>query len=152
MPKIDLGAIPSIEGSSYPAALAGAVKGRFYQRLTQAAGLTQFGVNIVRMEPGAASSIRHWHENEDEFVIVLDGALMLIEDGGETHLVAGDCASFPAGVPNGHHLVNRSAASASFLVVGTRAATERCHYPDDDLAYSKTAAGFTFTHKDGAPY
>jgi uncharacterized cupin superfamily protein len=152
MPKIDLAAIPSVEGSSYPPELAGAVNGRFSQRLTQAAALTQFGVNIVRMEPGAASSIRHWHENEDEFLIVLNGALVLIEDGGETPLVAGDCASFPAGVPNGHHLINRTEASASFLVVGTRAATERCHYPDDDLAYARTAAGFTFTHKNGAPY
>jgi uncharacterized cupin superfamily protein len=152
MPKIDRSAIPFVEGSSYPAALAGVVKGRAYQRLTQAAGLTQFGVNIVSMEPGAASSIRHWHENEDEFALILDGTLMLVEDGGEVALSAGDCASFPAGAANGHHLVNRSDKPASFLIVGTRAVTERCHYPDVDLAYAKTAEGFTFTHKDGSPY
>jgi uncharacterized cupin superfamily protein len=152
MPKVDLAAIPSIEGSTYPAALAGAVRGRFYQRLTQAAGLTQFGVNIVRLEPGAASSIRHWHDNEDEFAMVLDGTLVLVEEGAETALAAGDCASFPAGVANGHCLVNRSGRPATFLIVGTRAPTERCHYPDTDLAYARTAEGFTFTHKDGSPY
>jgi uncharacterized cupin superfamily protein len=152
MPKIDLAAIPSVEGSSYPAAVAGAVKGRAYQRLTAAAGLTQFGVNIVHMAPGASSSIRHWHDNEDEFALVLDGTLMLVEDGGEVPLVAGDCASFPAGVANAHHLVNRSDKPASFLIVGTRAKTERCHYPDEDLAYVRTTEGFTFTHKDGSPY
>jgi uncharacterized cupin superfamily protein len=152
MPKIDLDAIPFARGSSYPAALAGVVKGRLSRRLTQAAGLTQFGVNIIRLEPGAASSIRHWHENEDEFALVLDGTLSLVEDGGETTLVAGDCAGFPAGVPNGHHFVNRSDKPAAFLIVGTRAKTERAHYPDDDLAYARTAEGFTFTHKDGSPY
>jgi uncharacterized cupin superfamily protein len=152
MPKIDRAAIPFVEGSSYPTALAGAVNGRFYQRLTQAGGLTQFGVNIVRMEPGASSSIRHWHDNEDEFALVLDGTLLLVEEDRKTTLVAGDCAAFPAGVPNAHHLVNVSGKPASFLIVGTRAPTERCHYPDDDLAYVRTKDGFTFTRKDGSPY
>lgn len=152
MPGIDRNAIPFLEGSTYPAELAGAVAGRWSQRLTQPAGLTQFGVNIVRLDPGAASSIRHWHENEDEFAIVLEGEITLVDDAGATLLGVGDCASFPAADRNGHHLVNRSAAPATFLVVGTRAATETCHYPDADLLYTRDARGFRFTHKDGTPY
>ncbi|MFL5033683.1 MAG: cupin domain-containing protein, partial [Microvirga sp.] len=108
MPKIDIAAIPVRERTGYPPPYAEAVKGRLFQALGDAAGLTQFGVNLVRLKPGAASSQRHWHENEDEFLIVLEGELVLVEDEGETILRAGDTAGFKAGVPNGHHLLNRT--------------------------------------------
>jgi uncharacterized cupin superfamily protein len=152
MPKIDLLAIPAVASTGYPGVLARAVDGRSYQRLTDAAGLTQFGVNICHLLPGAASSIRHWHENEDEFAMVLDGELTLVENEGETILRKGDCAGFKAGVANGHHLINRSNQSAAFLIVGTRAETETAHYPDVDLHFVKDANGSRFTRKDGTSY
>ncbi len=152
MPKLDLSAIPQRGGTSYPAPFAAAMQGRTYQRLGDAGVLTQFGVNICRLAPGAWSSQRHWHENEDEFVMMLSGELVLVEDDGEHPMCPGDCATFKAGVSNGHHLVNRSGAEAAFLVVGTRAGTEHAHYPDIDLAYAMDAAGRRFTRKDGRPY
>jgi uncharacterized cupin superfamily protein len=152
MPKLDLAAIPAVESTGYPGALAEIVRGRSYQRLTGAAGLTQFGVNICRLKPGAASSIRHWHENEDEFVMMLEGELVLIENEGETVMRPGDCAGFKAGVANGHHLINRSGKDAAFLVVGTRATYENAHYPDVDLHFVKDASGSRYTHKDGTAY
>jgi uncharacterized cupin superfamily protein len=152
MPRLDRASIPFVESTGYPPALAGAVRGRSYQRLTQAGGLTQFGANICRLAPGAASSIRHWHENEDEFAMMIEGELVLIENEGETIMRAGDCAAFPAGVANGHHFVNRSDRPAAFLIVGARAGTETAHYPDVDLTFVKDAAGAHYTHKDGTPY
>ena len=104
------------------------------------------------LEPGALSSLRHWHLNEDEFVMVLSGELVMIEDEGETLLRPGDCATHKAGVANGHHLVNRASANASFLVVGTRAATDRAHYPDVDMLALKDEGGSRFVHRDGSPY
>ena len=102
--------------------------------LAKAVGLNQFGVNHVTLEPGACSSLRHWHEGEDEFVLVLTGAVVLIDENGEHLLEAGDYAGFPAGAPNAHHLVNTSAVPASLLVVGTRKRGEdRIHYPDDGI-------------------
>jgi uncharacterized cupin superfamily protein len=103
------------------------VEGRSRKRLGRAAGLTHFGVNICTLKPGAASSQRHWHENEDEFVYVLEGEVVLREDGGETVLKPGDAAAWKAGVPNGHCLINRSDRNAVFIEVGTRASTERAH-------------------------
>jgi uncharacterized cupin superfamily protein len=152
MPKIDVAAVLSKSGSGYPGSFADAVRGRSYQNLGDAAGLTQYGVRICRLEPGAWSSQRHWHENEDEFIMMLEGELVLVEDDGEHVMRPGDCAAWKAGTPNGHHLVNRSPERASFLVVGTRAATETAHYPDIDLRYVKDASGGRYTHKDGAPY
>jgi uncharacterized cupin superfamily protein len=152
MPKIELGEVPIRSHTYYPAPFDAAVKGRSWQALGEAAGLTQFGVNLARLKPGAASSQRHWHENEDEFLIVLEGELVLIEDEGETVLRPGDAAGFKAGVPNGHHLINRSDRDGVFLVVGTRAPTERGHYPDIDLVFEKTAAGSRFTNKGGKPF
>lgn len=108
--------------------------GRHEAQLAKRVGVGQFGVNHVILEPGAVSSLRHWHEGEDEFVQVLSGELVLIDENGEHRLAAGDYAGFPAGAANGHHLVNRSAAPASFLAVGTRLrGTETIHYPDDVL-------------------
>jgi uncharacterized cupin superfamily protein len=152
MPKLDLTAIPFVESTGYPAPMSEVVRGRSYQRLTGAAGLTQFGVNFCRLAPGAASSIRHWHENEDEFALMVEGELVLIEEGGETVMTPGDCAGFKAGVPNGHHFVNRTDRPAMFLIVGTRAVTDAAHYPDVDLHYAKDASGGHYTHKDGSPY
>ncbi|GIX15107.1 MAG: transcriptional regulator [Paracoccaceae bacterium] len=151
MPRIDIAAIDWAGGSGYPAPFAARVAGRFRKRLGNAAGLTQFGVNLTRLEPGAMSALRHWHENEDEFVYVLEGELVLVEEGGETRLTPGDAAAFKAGVANGHHLVNRSDRPALYLEIGTRAARERAHYPDDDLAAVKDAGGYRFTRKDGTP-
>jgi uncharacterized cupin superfamily protein len=153
MPKIDIAKIPLQKGSGkYPAPFCPPLEGREKLSLGRAAGLTQFGVNITRLKPGAASALRHWHEQEDEFVYMLEGELALIEDDGETILRAGEAAGFKAGVANGHHFVNRTNNDAVFLVVGTRAAQERAHYPDDDLAYQFDGKKFTFTHKSGEPY
>ena len=120
MPKIDITKIKEVSGSFYPPALGETCRGRHWKRLGDAAGLTQFGANLVRVEPGAWSSLRHWHEEEDEFLIMVSGELVLIEDEGESVMRAGDCAGFPMKSGNGHHLVNRSTEDGVFLVVGTR--------------------------------
>jgi uncharacterized cupin superfamily protein len=123
--------------SGLPASIPSPVKselfaGKHEARLGTAVGLTQFGVNHLTLEPGAASAFRHWHEGEDEFVFVLSGELVLIDDNGEHMLIAGSFAGFPAGRANAHHLVNRSSAPASFLAAGTRkVGVETIHYPDD---------------------
>ena len=124
MPKLDLSQIPFQGGSSYPGKLAEATAGRFVQRLGDAGGLTQYGVNMVRLEPGGMSSLRHYHMEQDEFALMVDGELILIDDDGEHVMRAGDCASWPAGDPNGHHLVNRTDKPAHFLVIGTHTPTE----------------------------
>jgi uncharacterized cupin superfamily protein len=152
MPKIDIAALPLDTATNYPAPFNKAVEGRARKRLGKAAGLTQFGVNLCTLKPGAASSQRHWHENEDEFVYVLAGEVVLCEDGGETVLKPGDAAGWQAGVPNGHCLVNRSDRDAVFLEVGTRAKTERAHYSDIDMMVVRDHREFRYTHKNGAPY
>jgi uncharacterized cupin superfamily protein len=152
MPKIDIAKLPVESGSTYPEPLNRVAAGRLRKRLGNAAGLDQFGVNLTTLKPGAASSLRHWHHNEDELVYVLEGEVTLIEDGGETLLKPGDAAGFKAGVANGHHLVNKSARDAVYLEIGTRAKHERADYPDVDLVMSRDDAGGHFTHKDGKPY
>lgn len=152
MPKIDIKKILVDTGTTYPAPFRKTVAGRHKQKLGNVVGLTQFGVNLIRLKPGAASALRHWHEQEDEFVYVVEGELTLVENEGETLLRAGEAAGFKAGAANGHHLVNRSQRDGVFLVVGTRAAQERTHYPDDDLAYEYDGTSFTFTNKSGEPY
>ncbi len=152
MPKIDYHKMTVKTGTIYPAPFAARMKGRNKSSLGSQAGLTQFGVNLTELEPGAMSALRHWHEHEDEFVYVLAGELTLIDDAGETPLKAGDSAGFKAGEPNGHHLVNKSQEPAVYLEIGSRSNEERAHYPDDDLAFAKTQDGFEFTHKDGTPY
>ena len=152
MPRIDLTALPARSGSTYPEPYAGIVAGREWQSLGDAAGLTQFGVNLMRLRPGAASSARHWHEQEDEFVYMIEGELVLVEDEGETIVKPGDAAGFKAGVANGHHLVNRSDRDAVFLVVGTRAQRECCHYSEIDLVHHQDGDRYLLTHKSGAPY
>ena len=152
MPKIELSALPVHSRTVYPAPFAGIVDGREWRSLSDPVGLTQFGVNLVRLKPGAASSARHWHEQEDEFVYVVEGELVLVENDGETVVKPGDAAGFKAGVPNGHHLVNRSDRDAVFLVVGTRAQRERCHYSEIDLVHEQDGDRYRLTHKSGAPY
>ena len=152
MPKLDIKKIPFDTSTNYPAPFDKAVEGRARRRLGKAAGLTQFGVNLCTLKPGAASSQRHWHENEDEFVYVLSGEVVLVEDGGETVLKSGDAAGWKAGVPNGHCLINRSSRDAVFIEVGSRAAQERAHYSDIDMQVVRDHREFRYLHKNGAPY
>jgi len=123
-------------------------KGRHY-RVGTLASLTQFGVNLTTLTPDAFSSLRHWHENQDEFVFLLEGELTLIEDEGETVLRPGDAAGFKAGVANGHHLVNRSNSDAVYLEIGTRTLRERAHLSDVDLVVVADEAGVHYSRKDG---
>jgi len=152
MPKIDIGKLRLDTRRGYPPPHDERVAGRSKKRLGDAAGLTQFGVNLTTLKPASASALRHWHENEDEFVYVLAGELTLIEDEGETLLKAGDAAGFKAGVKNGHHLVNKSNRDAVFLEIGTRSKHERAEYPDVDLVAVRDETGGGYTHKDGKPY
>ena len=150
MSRLDLSSIPVVGGTGYPEPFAELVDGRTKQALGDAGGLTQFGVNLVELQPGAASSQRHWHSHEDEFVMVVSGELVLVTDEGETLMRAGDCAAFPAGKPNGHHLINRSWGQGVFLCVGSRMKEDVASYPDVDLRYD--GATNSYTHKDGTPY
>jgi len=152
MGKVDFATVPIITGSIYPAPYAEQMAGRSSLRLGQAGGLTQFGANLVILESGARSSLRHWHAHEDEFVMVTEGELMLVQDAGETPMQVGDCAAFPAGAPNGHCFINRTDVEARFLVVGTKANPEFASYPDDDLKVEMRDGSATFTHHDGTPY
>ncbi len=134
MPKLDLAALPVRTGSGYLLPYQEPVLARSWQAVAAAGGVTQFGANLVTLAPGAWSSQRHWHSHEDEMVVMLSGEAVLVEDGGETRLGPGDIACFPAGVPNGHHLQNRSALPCIFLAVGTDHVTvDECHYPDIDM-------------------
>ena len=149
MPKIDLSALPYREGSSYPAPHDAAMAGRRQKKLGDGAGLTQFGANLVRLAPGAMSSLRHWHVHQDEFLVVTEGTLTLIDDHGATPLAPGDCCAFPAGDPNGHHIVNRSDTEGAFVVVGTRTERETGWYCDVDMKVDADAEGMRFTRRDG---
>ena len=149
MPKLDIAAVEVTNRTGYPPPYAEPMAKRWYRRLAPAAGLEDFGVSHVVLEPGGLSSQRHWHEGEDEFVVMLAGEAVLVEEDGETLLRAGDCAAWKKGVPNGHHLVNRSDSPCTFIAVG-RVVTTDCHYPDIDM-HLDSASG-RFTHKDGTPY
>ena len=150
MPKIDLRAVPLRKGTGYPAEFNAQCAQRTRRRLGDAGGLVDFGVNLMTLPPGGWSSQRHWHSHEDEFVYVLDGELTLVEDHGETVLVAGECAAFPKGTGNGHHLQNRSATSAVYLEVGSRDPNDLTTCSDIDMMSSN--ADGRFTRKDGTPY
>lgn len=150
MPKVDIAATPEHKGSGYPAPFHEACAERVRKRLGDAAGLSDFGVNLLRLPPGAWSSQRHWHNIEDEFVYVLSGEVTLITDAGEQILRAGDCAGFPKNTPNGHHIVNRSGADATMLEIGTRTEADVTTYPDIDLKYDPAQGGYV--HRDGALY
>ena len=150
MPKIDIAAVPERKGSGYPAPFDAPCAERVRQRLGNAGGLTDFGVNLMHLPPGSWSSQRHWHSHEDEFVYLLEGELVLIENGGETVLRAGDCAAYPKGSGNGHHMINRSVAVAVYLEVGTRSPADLTTCSDIDMKSS--SADGRFVHKDGTPY
>jgi uncharacterized cupin superfamily protein len=152
MPRIDIANLPIDDGSTYPEPFKHVVMGRGRKRLGVAASLDQFGVNLTTLKPGAASSLRHWHEKEDELVYILDGEVILIEDGGETVLRAGDAAGFKANVPNGHHLINKTDRDVVLLEIGTRSKRERAEYPDVDLRVIRDETGGRYTHKNGQPY
>ena len=152
MPKLDLTKVPLKTGSIYPVPYADLMAGRASLRLGEAGGLTQFGVNLVTLQPGALSSLRHWHLVEDEFVMITAGACVLVEDGGETLMRTGDCAAFAANTPDGHHFLNRSTSPASFLVIGSKAPREVVTYSDVDLVVTMTEGRADFSYKDGSSY
>lgn len=148
MPKIDLEAIEQVNRTGYPAPFDEPVAERWYRRLAPASRLTAFGASHVTLRPGAWSSQRHWHVGEDEFLVMIAGEAVLVDDDGEHVLRAGDCAAFPMNDRNGHHLQNRSDADCTFVVVsaGEQAGGD---YPDIDMRF--TAEG-TYVHNDGTPY
>jgi uncharacterized cupin superfamily protein len=150
MPKIDIAAVPKIQGTRYPPQFNAPCAERVRQRVGSAGELTDFGVNLVRLPPGNFSSQRHWHSHEDEFVWVLEGELTLIEDVGESALRASDCAAFPKGSSNGHHMINRSNAPAVYIEIGSRHPADLTTCSDIDMMSSN--ADGRFAHKDGTPY
>ena len=149
--RIDITKLPIITGSGYPTPFDLPCATRARQRLGDAAGLTDFGVNLMRLPPGAWSSQRHWHSAEDEFVYIVDGEVVLVTDTGEELLRPGDCAGFKAGVKDGHHLQNRSDREAVLLEVGSRrVAEDEGEYPDIDMRFLKNDEGYA--HRDGTLY
>jgi len=147
LPKLDLDTIPQTNATGYPAQYADVVQGRWYRRLAPASGISDFGFSHVTLKPGAWSSQRHWHEGEDEFLVMLSGAAVLIEDDGEHPLVPGDCVAWAKGVRNGHHVINRSDSDCTFLAMGA-GEDAGGEYSDIDMKF--TAGGYV--HKDGTPY
>lgn len=148
MPKIDVEAVEATNKTSYPDPFGAPMGRRWYRRLAPAAGLFDFGISHVVLQPGGISSQRHWHEEVDEFLVILSGEAILVEDEGETLLRAGDCAAFPKGKGNGHQLRNDGTVECIFVAVG--ASHGHCHYPDIDLDWDDEAGGYR--HKDGRPY
>lgn len=148
MPKIDISSIPQTNATGYPAPFDKEVEGRWYRRLAPVTGLMQMGASHVVLKPGAWSSQRHWHEDEDELVIMLSGEAVLIEDDGECVLRAGDVAAFPAGVKNGHHLQNRSQSDCIFIAIGTGDRSQGGGYSDIDMTFGEDG----YFHMDGTPY
>jgi uncharacterized cupin superfamily protein len=147
------GAAPKAKPSSYPEPYASRVAGREKRPLGDVFGLSNFGVNLTRLKPGAISSVRHAHTRQDEFIYVLEGHPTLITDAGETPLAPGMCAGFRAGTGNAHHLVNRSPADVVYLEIGDRAPGDAASYPDDDLAVSQApGGGWVFSRRDGTPF
>ncbi|MEM0980453.1 MAG: cupin domain-containing protein [Cyanobacteria bacterium P01_H01_bin.58] len=144
---IDLNAVPQKTGSAYPSMFQAQVQGRTKQKVGEAAGLKNFGVNWVTLAPRAASALRHWHEQQDEFIYMVAGELTLITDDGEQVLTPGMMAGFPAGEANGHHVVNRSQVEAVYIEVGDRTSPEIVHYPDDDLQARQQDGSWQFTNK-----
>ena len=148
MPKLDLEAIPQTNATGYPPEYADKVQGRHYRRLAPASGIADFGASHVVLDPGAWSSQRHWHEGEDEIVVMLAGEAVLVDDAGEHVMRPGDIAAFPKGDGNGHVLQNRSATPCIFVAIGKPAATD-CHYPDIGMHLTD---GRGFHRKDGSEF
>jgi len=151
-PAIEPSTVEAHTGSGYPAPFDADCARREKRRLGDAFGLTQFGVNLVRLSPGQWSSQRHWHSREDEFAMVLEGELVLVTESSEQTVGPGMVMGFKAGNPDGHHLVNRSDRDAVYLEVGTRDAMDECDYPDIDMLLRIVGGRDRFVHKDGMPY
>ncbi|HUO93556.1 MAG TPA: cupin domain-containing protein [Rhizomicrobium sp.] len=149
MPKIDIGSVPERKGSGYPAPFHEPCATRVRKPLGDAGGLSDFGVNLLLLPPGAWSSQRHWHSGEDEFVYVLEGEVVMVTDKGEETLRAGDWAAFPKNLADGHQLINRGTKPARVLEAGSRSHDDVCIYSDIDMKVDDTNG---FTHKDGRPY
>jgi len=146
-------AAPRGKPTNYPEPFASRMRGREKRPLGDVFGLTNFGVNLTRLAPGAMSALRHAHSKQDEFVYILEGHPTLVTDAGETALAPGMCAGFKAGTGDGHQLVNRSAQDVVYLEVGDRTPGDQGTYPDDDLQAALGPDGkWRFTHKDGRPY
>jgi len=148
--RIDLAKLPVITGTLYPPPFDEPCRARERTRLGDAAGLAQYGVNLVRLKPGAWSSQRHWHIAQDEFIYILSGEVTLVTNAGAEILRAGDCAGFKAGDQDGHHLQNRSSADVTFLEMGTRLPDDAAYYSDIDMMVA--AGGGGYGHRDGSPY
>jgi uncharacterized cupin superfamily protein len=148
MPKIDLDTIEQVNRTGYPAPYHQEVAGRWYRRLAPATGLTDFGASHVVLNPGAWSSQRHWHNGEDEFLVMLSGEAVLVEDDGRSVLRPGDVAAWPKGSTNGHHLRNESDKDCAFVVIGGATNTGG-GYSDIDMVFTPEG---TYAHKDGTPY
>jgi uncharacterized cupin superfamily protein len=151
MPKIDLAKIPWTNNASYPKEFAYAIAGREKQKVGDAIGLTQFGVNIARIKPKSKSALRHWHTSEDEFIYMLEGELVLHENDGEIVLRPGDAAGWRANGGIGHCLINRTDRDALYLEVGTRSKSEYVHYPDVDFVMQRDESGRRWSRKNGEP-
>lgn len=150
MPKINIATVPVRPGSGYPPPFDAPCATRTRRRLGDVGGLSDFGVNLMTLPPGGWSSQRHWHSHEDEFVFVLEGELILVEDDSETVLRAGDCAAFAKGTGNGHHMINRSSTTALYLEVGSRQPQDLTTCSDIDMMSANSDG--RFVHKDGTPY
>jgi uncharacterized cupin superfamily protein len=148
MPKVDLQAIEEVNRTGYPPPFDEDVAGRWYRRLAPPSGLTELGASYVRLEPGAWSSQRHWHNGEDELVVMLSGEAVLVEDDGETVMKPGDVAAWPKGNSNGHHLINRSDRPCTFVAIGAGENTGG-GYSDVDLIFNPDGS---YAHRDGTPY
>jgi len=152
LPALDPAAVPEVRRVGYPEPFRSRMGDRVKRRLGDACALTQFGVNLVTLAPGGQSALRHWHTLEDEFVYVLDGEVVLVTDAGEQMLAAGMCSGYPAGSRDAHHFINRSAAPARYLEIGTRVKGDMSLYPDDDLMWRDDGDGKYAAHKDGRKY
>ena len=148
MPKVELEAIEAVNTTGYPPPFDQPVAGRWQRRVGDSAGLTELGARHVVLEPGAWSSQRHWHDGEDELLVMLSGRATLIEDEGESEVTAGDILAWPMGSRNGHQLVNRGSEPCSFICVSAGKNTGG-GYSDIDMLF--TADG-SYVHKDGTPY
>ncbi|NQW01568.1 MAG: cupin domain-containing protein [Rhodospirillales bacterium] len=152
LPALDPLSVQAQTGSAYPNKFKAICEAREKAKIGDVLGLTNFGVNLTRLRPGTASSQRHWHDNQDEFIYVIEGELVLVTDAGEQILTAGAVAGFPAGKADGHQLINKSDHDALYLEVGDRTPGGGAEYPDIDMRVKMTADGPRFTRKDGTPY
>jgi uncharacterized cupin superfamily protein len=145
-------AAPRVKRSNYPPSIAVRVAGRVKRPLGDLFGLTNFGVNLTRLAPGAISALRHAHTKQDEFVYILEGRPTLVTDVGRTALKPGMCAGFKGGTGDAHHLVNETTEDVVYLEIGDRTPGDSATYPDDDIAAVAVDGGWRFDHKDGTPY